>query len=165
MLLFLFYLFSYSFVVSWRLFVDHVPTFASIPFLSNRLLIDEFSKYYMPATIVRMCSNKIMKNHEWIRSIVQTKYMKRISLKKKTFYEDNRETNESLSYWYVMNWEIWKVKKQNNCRFILMFFFNTALCFFLAKVICDFTVYYLILDIIYIIRVLFILFNIRYRIK
>jgi len=31
---------------------------------------------------------------------------------------------------------------------------------FLAKIICEFTVYYLILGIIYIIRVLFILFNV-----
>jgi len=52
-------------------------------------------------------------------------------------------------------------KEQNNYHFILMFFFlNNCFMLFLAKIICELTVYYLILGIIYIIRVLFILFNV-----
>lgn len=47
-----FFLFIQLFVVGPQLFVDHVPTFTLVPFLLNRLTFDEFSKYYVSATIV-----------------------------------------------------------------------------------------------------------------
>lgn len=47
-----FFLFIQLFVVGRQLFVDHVPTSALVPFLLNRLVFDEFGKYYVSVAIV-----------------------------------------------------------------------------------------------------------------